>query len=78
MFALGPLLGPIVGPIVGGFIAETIGWRWSFRILLIWGCVMSLLFFIFVDETNERTLLLRKAKRMNKELGLYLSRYLSL
>jgi multidrug resistance protein len=35
LFVLGPLAGPVVGPIAGGFIAETIGWRWVFRVILI-------------------------------------------
>lgn len=35
LFVLGPLAGPVIGPIAGGFIAETIGWRWVFRVLLI-------------------------------------------
>lgn len=35
LFALGPLLGPVIGPIAGGFIAEDIGWRWTFWVLLI-------------------------------------------
>lgn len=25
----------VIGPIIGGFVAETIGWRWTFRIILI-------------------------------------------
>lgn len=35
MLALGPILGPVVGPIAGGFIAQDIGWRWTFWIVLI-------------------------------------------
>jgi multidrug resistance protein len=35
LFTMGPLLGPVIGPIVGGFVSETIGWRWTFRIILI-------------------------------------------
>ncbi|KAJ5499899.1 Major facilitator superfamily domain general substrate transporter [Penicillium expansum] len=34
-FAVGPLLGPVIRPVIGGFVAETIGWRWTFRIILI-------------------------------------------
>lgn len=33
MFAVGPLLGPVVGPMIGGFIAQGIGWRWTFWVL---------------------------------------------
>ncbi len=35
LFVMGPLLGPVIGPIAGGFVAQSIGWRWVFRIILI-------------------------------------------
>jgi multidrug resistance protein len=35
MLALGPTLGPVIGPIAGGFIAQNLGWRWTFWIILI-------------------------------------------
>lgn len=35
MFAVGPLLGSVVGPVIGGFIAQGIGWRWTFWVLAI-------------------------------------------
>lgn len=35
LFSLGPVLGPCLGPIAGGFIAESLGWRWTFRVLAI-------------------------------------------
>lgn len=35
VWAMGPLLGPVIGPVAGGFIAETIGWRWTFWIISI-------------------------------------------
>lgn len=35
IFALGPLLGPVIGPVAGGFVAQNLGWRWSFWILAI-------------------------------------------
>jgi multidrug resistance protein len=34
-WAAGPLLGPMLGPIIGGFVAQAIGWRWAFWIILI-------------------------------------------
>ena len=35
MLALGPIIGPVVGPVAGGFIAQEIGWRWTFWIIFI-------------------------------------------
>ena len=37
-WALGPLLGPVIGPVAGGYIAEGLGWRWTFWILAIAVC----------------------------------------
>ncbi|KAK9456860.1 major facilitator superfamily domain-containing protein [Dipodascopsis uninucleata] len=69
IFALGPMMGPTVGPIIGGFIAENIGWRWSFRLLLIVGVVMSVGYFTLSRETHVPTLLKYKTSRLRKELG---------
>ena len=33
IFAVGPLLGPVIGPVMGGFIAQAMGWRWTFWVL---------------------------------------------
>lgn len=35
IFAVGPLLGPVIGPVIGGFIAQGVGWRWTFWVLAI-------------------------------------------
>ncbi len=35
LFVMGPLMGPVMGPIAGGFIVQSIGWRWVFRVILI-------------------------------------------
>ncbi|CAI7660119.1 unnamed protein product [Penicillium viridicatum] len=43
LFAVGPLLGPVIGPVIGGFVTETIGWRWTFRIILIMSGVFSII-----------------------------------
>ncbi|KAK9364298.1 major facilitator superfamily domain-containing protein [Lipomyces starkeyi] len=68
-FALGPLMGPVLGPTIGGFLAERVGWRWTFRLLLILGCLMSAMFFFIVDETNAPAILRQKTYRKRKELG---------
>jgi len=28
--AIGPILAPVIGPVVGGFVAQHLGWRWTF------------------------------------------------
>ncbi|KUM59436.1 hypothetical protein ACN42_g7712 [Penicillium freii] len=71
-FAVGPLnLAPlsevsnlkaqVIGPVIGGFVTETIGWRWTFRIILIMSGVFSIISLIFLRETNAKVLMQRKA-----------------
>ncbi|KAI2636857.1 MFS general substrate transporter [Hypomontagnella submonticulosa] len=68
IWALGPLVGPTVGPLVGAFIAGSIGWRWSFWIVLIPSAIITIILAIFLPETNHNVLLQRKVKRLSKEL----------
>ncbi|TVY90092.1 MFS transporter [Lachnellula willkommii] len=65
----GPLFGPVIGPICGGFIAEQIGWRWVFWILLIAGTLVTIGIETLNRETNPRVLISRKVKRLQKELN---------
>ncbi|CRG89867.1 putative transporter C1529,01 [Talaromyces islandicus] len=66
IWGLGPQLGPIVGPIVGGFMSQTVGWRWTFRLLAALGGASLLVGVIVLRETSEATLLKRKAARLRK------------
>ncbi|KAI1475591.1 MFS general substrate transporter [Daldinia eschscholtzii] len=68
IWALGPLVGPTVGPLIGAFIAGSIGWRWSFWIVLIPSALITLILAIFLPETNHKVLLQRKVKCLSKEL----------
>jgi multidrug resistance protein len=67
LYSLGPLFGPVVGPIAGGFLAQRVGWRWVFWILLIAGGCVSALIFVFNEETNPHVLIRRKTARLKKE-----------
>ncbi|CAL3969953.1 hypothetical protein PZA11_007507 [Diplocarpon coronariae] len=69
VYSLGPLFGPVVGPVCGGFIAQRIGWRWVFGILLISGTSVSVCIELFTRETNHRVLINRKVRRLQKELN---------
>ncbi|KAL7625171.1 MFS transporter fsa7 [Parahypoxylon ruwenzoriense] len=52
MFVVGPLLGLVIGPIIGGFVAQNIGWRWTFWIILILSGSLGLASIAFLRETN--------------------------
>ncbi|KAH8659113.1 major facilitator superfamily transporter multidrug resistance [Tricladium varicosporioides] len=69
LYSLGPLFGPVVGPICGGFIAQRIGWRWVFWILLIAGASVTCGIELLNRETNPRVLIHRKVKKLSKELN---------
>jgi MFS family permease len=69
IYTLGPLIGPTIGPLIGGFLAQTIGWRWDFWIVLIVAAIITAATEIFNRETNPRVLIDRKVRRLKKELG---------
>ncbi|KAF4827051.1 Efflux pump radE [Colletotrichum tropicale] len=69
VFSIGPLLGPIVGPVAGGFLSESAGWRWTFRLLSIVSGVISIIMVIFLKETYAAVILDKKVRRLQKETG---------
>ncbi|KAI0403953.1 major facilitator superfamily domain-containing protein [Xylaria palmicola] len=69
LWGLGPLLGPVVGPIIGGFVTQAVGWRWTFRIILILAGLVGVFTVLFMRETNAKILLQRKTARLIKETG---------
>ncbi|KAI0970658.1 putative MFS transporter [Xylaria arbuscula] len=69
LFGLGPLLGPVIGPVIGGFVAQYLGWRWTFWLILILAGIISLLAVPLMRETFEPVLLERKAIKLRKSTG---------
>ncbi|OAL43343.1 MFS general substrate transporter [Pyrenochaeta sp. DS3sAY3a] len=67
MLALGPIIGPVVGPVAGGFIAQEIGWRWTFWIIFILAGIVTVSSLIWMRETYAATLLARKTARLQKD-----------
>ncbi|KUJ17914.1 putative MFS multidrug transporter [Mollisia scopiformis] len=78
LFSLGALLGPIVGPIIGGFVAESIGWRWIFRVQTIAAFCVTIPS-LFMHETYAPILLERKARHLREKNNdpLFKSKYAS-
>ncbi|KAI0397015.1 major facilitator superfamily domain-containing protein [Xylariaceae sp. FL0594] len=69
LWGIGPLIGPVAGPIIGGFVTQAVGWRWTFRILLILAGSLAIATILFMRETNAAVLLRRKTSRLIKETG---------
>lgn len=68
-FSIGPLFGPVIGPIIGGFIAQRAGWRWVYWVLLCATSIFTIGNIFLNSETNHNILILRKTRRLRKELG---------
>ncbi|KAE9386175.1 MFS general substrate transporter, partial [Gymnopus androsaceus JB14] len=69
IWAIGAVGGPIAGPVIGGFAAQAKGWRWA-QYELIWLSAFSFVFLMmFLPETYEPTILLRRAQRLRKLTG---------
>jgi MFS family permease len=65
VWSIGPMNGPVVGPVIGGFVTETMGWRWTNWIVMIWaGLAFALL--LTVKETYAPVLLQRKTKKLRR------------
>ncbi|BGP14224.1 hypothetical protein JCM10213v2_002167 [Rhodosporidiobolus nylandii] len=68
-WAIAAACGPLLGPPIGGFPAQILGWRWPFYELLWLGGFTFVLLFVFLPETYEPTILLKRARRLRKATG---------
>ncbi|ODV77955.1 SCR1 protein [Suhomyces tanzawaensis NRRL Y-17324] len=68
-WSMAGVCGPSIGPLVGSVLSVKGGWRWTFWFMAIisGSSFISLLFFL--PESYEKTLLLRKAKRLRAKTG---------
>lgn len=64
-YTLGPLMGPIIGPIAGGFIAETIGFKYTFIVIVGLTGVSLLLGIPLLRETYAPVIRLKRARAQN-------------
>lgn len=69
IFTASPFIGPSIGPLLGGFINESVSWRWTFYVLIIWSGAMLASIAFFVPETYHPVLLRNKARKLRKETG---------
>jgi multidrug resistance protein len=69
IFVIGPFVGPGAGPVIAGFVVQQVGWRWLYRVFIIWTFVLALAIILLVPETYSAVLLRKKAKRLRKSTG---------
>ncbi|WBW74730.1 transmembrane transporter [Schizosaccharomyces osmophilus] len=67
VMSLAPLLGPTIGPVISGFIAEYTTYKWIFWSTTIFSGFVFALSIPFLTETYPKTLLGRKARKLNKK-----------
>ncbi|CAI6334887.1 unnamed protein product [Periconia digitata] len=64
------VLGPILGPLIGGYLAPSMGWRWTIWVVtFLCGFVFVVMFFFF-PETSAANILYERAKRLRKATGM--------
>ncbi|GAM86987.1 hypothetical protein ANO11243_050080 [Dothideomycetidae sp. 11243] len=75
VFAASPFLGPALGPIVGGFVAETIGWRWTLGVNAILSGTVWIAAMLVISETYAPYILRSRAKTLSQlKQRVYVSR----
>jgi len=53
VFSMGVVFGPIIGPTVGGFLAEALGWRWVFFLLVPFGILAIVSIMLVIDDRRK-------------------------
>ncbi|KAL8349280.1 hypothetical protein RB601_001933 [Gaeumannomyces tritici] len=64
-----PFFGSALAPIFGAFVTQDSNWRWIFWGTSIFSAIAVALAFTWLDESNHRVLLERRAKRLREETG---------
>jgi len=68
LFVLGQAMGPYLGPLLGAALTLSHPFRYMFWALLAISGGMLVIMVLFLPETSEQELLMRKAKKLRKEM----------
>jgi len=69
LWALAATCGPALGPMIAGFSVAAKNWRWSLWELLWLAAPVYILMLLFLPETSQSNILLRRAQRLRKLTG---------
>lgn len=69
IYSLGPTVGPCVSALIAGFIAENLGWRWCFWVLVIFNGSVAVAGSVLLQETFGPQILKNKAHKLRKKTG---------
>jgi DHA1 family multidrug resistance protein-like MFS transporter len=69
LWALSATCGPALGPIISGFSVTAKNWRWSLWEMLWLSGPIFIMMLLFLPETFQANILLRRAKRLRKLTG---------
>jgi len=69
LWALAATCGPALGPIISGFSVAAENWRWSLWEMLWLSAPIFIMMLLFLPETSQSNILLRRAQRLRKLTG---------
>ncbi|MEM7251627.1 MAG: DHA2 family efflux MFS transporter permease subunit [Pseudomonadota bacterium] len=53
LWGIGGVIGPVLGPIAGGFVAESLGWRWVFYMIVPFGILAMFVAWISLGDQER-------------------------
>ncbi|OQO04671.1 hypothetical protein B0A48_09593 [Cryoendolithus antarcticus] len=69
LWAFAATCGPALGPLISGFSVMAEGWRWSLWEMLWLSGPVFIMMLLFLPETSQSNILLRRARRLRKLTG---------
>ncbi|CAH6719426.1 multidrug resistance protein 1 [[Candida] jaroonii] len=69
IWSISACAGPALGPLIGSIMVVKRNWHWTFWFVSMTSGILLVTFGFCLPETYEKTLLLRKAKRLRKVTG---------
>ncbi|QLQ80018.1 hypothetical protein HG537_0D00180 [Torulaspora globosa] len=69
LWSVGAVSAPVIGPLLGAAMVDAKNWRWIFWLLMWLASALLIVLVLFFPETNEDSILYRRAVRLRKITG---------